>query len=107
MKSLQYWGLTPLWWELTRKLKEPLLTLSLIPETASPTGHGCVSFLQLRKWQLEQLATILADIDVACWGEDTRALSNALENRALPWLDHLDDLLQLCHETFRAGSRAA
>jgi len=92
------------WWELARKLKEPLLTLSLVPENVAVPPDGCVSFLQLRKWQLEQLAMILGEIDQACWCDDTRVLSNALENRVLPWLTHLDDLLQLCHETFLAAS---
>lgn len=95
------------WWELARKLKEPLLTLTLLPENICGPIHGFASFLQLRKWQLEQLSMVLGDIDEACWREDTRALSNALEHRALPWLDHLDDLLLLCHETFLAGIRAA
>lgn len=94
-----------LWWGLARKLKEPLLTLSLLPETIYQPVAGCVSLLQLRKWQLQQLAIIIRAVDEACWSATTDALSNALENRALPWLDKLQQMIILWHQTVLAGSR--
>lgn len=95
-----------LWWDLARKLKEPLLTLSLLPETIYQPAPGCASLTQMRKWQLQQLASIMKDVDAACWSPDTAALSNALETRILPWLDNLHQLIRLWHQTVQAGVRA-
>ena len=95
-----------LWWKLTRKLKEPLLTLSMLPDTLCNPANGCASLTQLRKWQLQQLATIIKGVDEACWSEDTNMLSNALEHRALPWLENLHNSLELWHQTMVAGARA-
>ena len=94
-----------LWWELARKLKEPLLTLSLLPDTIYQTPTGCASVLQMRKWQLQQLAVIMKDVDEACWSTDPALLSNALENRALPWLSKLHQMILLWRETVLAGAR--
>lgn len=96
-----------IWWNLTRKLKEPLLTLSLVPETVCrPHGESGASPLQLRRWQLQQLAFIIKDVDAACWVADPAALSNALETRVLPWLESLEELINLWHCTVLAGVRA-
>jgi hypothetical protein len=95
------------WWELTRRLKEPLLTLSLLPDNACGPENGRASLSQLRKWQLQQLANIIQDVDESCQNEDTLALSNALENRVLRWLDQLQDLVTLWHETVSANARLA
>ena len=96
-----------LWWNLTRKLKEPLLTLSLVPETIfRPNEAGGASPLQLRRWQLQQLAVIIKEVDAACWVADPLALSNALETRVLPWLESLEELISLWHCTVLAGVRA-
>lgn len=94
-----------LWWDMARKLKEPLLTLSLLPENIYQPVAGCASLLQMRKWQLQQLATIIRDVDEACWSATTDALSNALENRALPWIDKLQQMIRLWYQTVLAGSR--
>ena len=95
------------WWDLARDLKEPLVTLSLLPDAALRLPGDCVPPIQLRKWQLQQLAAIIRQVDEACGLEDTRALSNALENRALPWLATLIDTLSLWQQTMLAGRRAA
>ena len=92
------------WWEVARKLKEPLLTLSLLPDSVYQPVAGCASLLQLRKWQLQQLAAIINDVDEACWSTPA-ALSNALENRVLPWLDKLQQTIFLWHQTVLAGLR--
>jgi hypothetical protein len=94
-----------LWWDLARKLKEPLLTLSLLPETIYQPAPGCASLQQLRVWQLQQLATIIQAVDEACWQTETAALSNALENRALPWLNNLYEMIRLWQQTVQAGVR--
>ena len=87
------------WWNLVRLLKQPFLTLSLMPEGAYKSNEGGASLMQLRNWQLQQLAAILKDVDEACWSDDSAALSNALEYRVLPWLHGLESSLELWHET--------
>jgi hypothetical protein len=95
------------WWNLARDLKEPLLTLSLVPERAFGPAAAGVSPRQLRRCQLQHLAAIIREVDQACWTEDTKILSNVLESQALPWLDNLRASLELGHETLLAASRAA
>lgn len=92
------------WWKLASELKAPLLTLSLVPESVCGPTHGSVSLTQLRKWQLQQLASIIREVDEACWMEDPNYLSNTLENRVLPWLDKLHESLDLWHKTALAGA---
>ena len=94
-----------LWWNLARQLKEPVLTLSLLPENAGRPDKSGVSLKQLHKWQLEQIAGIMREVDQACHTGDTVHLSNALESRVLPWLEKLSELISLWHETVLASSR--
>ena len=94
-----------LWWNLARNLKDPVLTLSLLPDHLCGPSNGRASLKQLRKWQLEQVAAIIRDVDQACHGGDTIQISNALENRVLPWLENFSQLIELWHETALAGSR--
>lgn len=94
------------WWHLAKDLKAPLITLSLVPEAICGPCGGSASLTKLRKWQLQQLAAIIKDVDEACWSEDVNVLSNALENRALPWLDNLQASLELWQNTLQAGARA-
>ena len=94
------------WWNLANELKAPLLTLSLVPETVCGPVNGRATLNQLRKWQLQQLASLIKRVDEACWSKDTNLLSNALENHVLSWLGGLEDFLQLWHETMAAGIRA-
>ncbi len=93
------------WWNLALVLKEPVLTLSLLPDNICGATDGYTSSTRLRKWQLEQIASIIRDVDEACHAKDTIPLSNALENRVLPWLQNLSELISLWHETALAGSR--
>jgi hypothetical protein len=60
---------------------------------------------QLRHWQLEQLAAIIQDAEAACQSDSTIPLSNALENRVLPWLDNLRELIRLWLEAATAKAR--
>jgi hypothetical protein len=96
-----------LWWNLARELNQPLLTLSLMPETMHGPANGGTSLKQLRKWQFQQLAAIIKNVDEAAAAADPTALSNALEHRVLPWLNGLLATLDLWHETLLAGERAA
>lgn len=93
------------WWNLAGTLKEPLLTLSLLPETLYHPAPGCASLMQMRQWQLQQLATIIREVDETGWTTDPTLLSNSLENRVLPWLNNLQQNIQLWQETVRAGTR--
>jgi hypothetical protein len=96
-----------LWWAQARDLKLPLLTLCLMPESACGPSNGRASLMQLRKWQLQQLASIIKDVDEACDNEDCAALSNALEYRVLPWLDGLEASLDLWQLTILTAQQAA
>jgi hypothetical protein len=93
------------WWNLASILKEPVITLSLLPENTCEPFDNRTSLAQLRKWQLEQIAAIIREVNEACHSEDPIPLSNALENRVLPWLQSLSELISLWHETALAGSR--
>jgi hypothetical protein len=95
------------WWNLAVELKRPLLTLCLLPTTAFGKHQDSAFWIQLHKWQFEHLGIILKDVDEACWSEDSRVLSHALEHRVLPWLHGLQTSLELCYETLLAGLRAA
>ena len=88
-----------LWWSLAITLKEPLLTLSLLPENIFTPAAGSASAVQLHKWQLEQLGCVIRDVDDSCDAEDPAVLSDALEKRALPLLDKLHASLTLWLET--------
>lgn len=94
-----------LWWKLSLALKEPLLTLSLLPEGVYKATEGQASLNQLRKWQLQQLASVIKDVNASCESECSTTLSDALELRVLPWLDKLHASLNLWHETMQANLR--
>jgi hypothetical protein len=94
-----------LWWTLARQLKEPVLTLSLLPDSPCEQVDGRASLTQLRKWQLEQIAAIIKDVDKVCCSKDAIPLSDALESRVLPWLQELSEFISLWHETVMAGFR--
>lgn len=93
------------WWSLVHLLKAPLLTLSLLPESQTGVVSASASQTQIRRWQLQQLATIIYSVDKAAAADDTVALSDALENRALPWLDKMHEIITLWHDTAAAGCR--
>ena len=93
------------WWNLARQLKNPLLTLNLVPEAICAPANGSAPATQLRKWQFEQLAAVLKDVDERCWSEDSNLLADALENRVMPWLDALLRSLYLMRDTLRRATR--
>jgi hypothetical protein len=96
-----------LWWTLSTALKEPLLTLSLLPENICGPDNGRASMMQLRKWQLQQLGCVIQDVDLASRTGDPIALSDALEQRALSWLDKLRDSLRLWHDALSSAPPTA
>lgn len=96
-----------LWWGLSLALKEPLLTLSLLPEAAYIASAGQASLAQLRKWQLEQLGAVIQDVNNACEWNDLTMLSDSLELRVLPWIEKLHSSLNLWHETMLAKAKHA
>jgi hypothetical protein len=77
-----------------------------MPESAYGSNSAGANLVQLRNWQLQQLAAILKDVDDACWSDDSAALSNALEYRVLPWLQGLESSLELWHETLACAKPA-
>lgn len=96
-----------LWWHIATALKEPLLTLSLLPDHVCGPVTGGASPMQLRQWQLQQLGYVIQDVDAACRAEDASTLSDTLEKRVLPWLDNLRESLLLWQEAISSGSPAA
>lgn len=93
-----------LWWKIAGQLKEPVLTLSLMPEHLCQLWCG-TTFQKLRQWQLEQISTIVRRVDEACDSQDTIQLSDALEKLVLPWLDKLGEHIRLWHNAIQAGVR--
>jgi hypothetical protein len=93
-----------LWWSLAGQLKEPVLTLSLMPEELCRQCCG-TTFHKLRRWQLEQIAVIVRRVDAACDSRDSIQISDALEKLVLPWLDQLGEHIWLWHATTLAGAR--
>jgi hypothetical protein len=94
-----------LWWQVAAKLKEPILTLSLLPDNQCGQASGRATLKKLRQWQLEQISSIIREVDIACTARDTIPLSNALETRVLSWLEKLENLINLWLETTLASSR--
>lgn len=93
-----------MWWNLASHLKEPVLTLSLMPESLCQLWCG-TNFQKLRRWQLEQISTIVRRVDEACDSQDNIRLSDALEKLVLPWLDKLGELIRMWNDAAEAGSR--
>jgi hypothetical protein len=93
-----------LWWKIACQLKEPVLTLSLMPEDLCQLCCG-TSFHKLRRWQLEQIAVIVRNVDAAGDSQDNIQLSDALEKLVLPWLQKLDEHIRLWHDATQAGAR--
>ncbi len=91
-----------LWWNIARQLKEPVVTLSLMPESVCRLC-GSISFDQLRRWQLEQIAAIVREVDGACETLDTMKISDVLENRVLKWLQKLEELIRLWLSAVSSG----
>ena len=93
-----------IWWGIAGQLKEPVLTLSLMPDDVCRRDNG-ISFGKLRQWQLEQIAVIIMEVDGVCDSGDTLKISDALEKRVLPWSQKLGEMIQLWRDATMAGAR--
>jgi hypothetical protein len=93
------------WWGLAQELKQPLLTLSQMPVSNLSPTQGSASPMQLRRWQLEQLAAVIEDVDRSCVSNDSAELAETLEKRVLPWLQNLQATLDLWQETLLLGDQ--
>ncbi len=97
-----------LWWNLAFEIKQPLVTLSLMPETScGARTDRQVPLLQFRRWEIEQLAALIKEVDETCATEDPTALSNALETRVAPWVERFQLTLELWYDTLLLGREAA
>jgi hypothetical protein len=92
------------WWNIACQLKDPILTLSLMPANLCELWCG-TTFQQLRRWQLEQVSLVVQRVDEACESRDNILLSDALEKAVLPWLEKLSEHIQLWHHATQAGLR--
>jgi hypothetical protein len=95
-----------LWWKIAGQIKEPVLTLSLMPENLCQLNCG-TTFQKLRRWQLEQIAAIVRQVDGTCDSKNNIRLSDALEQLVLPWLQSLGENIRLWHDATLAGTRLA
>ncbi len=78
-----------IWWNLLPDLKEPLVTLSFLPELGHhPVPLGSVPTETCAR-QAEELGRIQQEVEGHCAQRDALALSDTLEQRLLPWLDQL------------------
>jgi hypothetical protein len=93
-----------LWWKIASQLKDPILTLSLMPEHLCQNSCG-TTFHKLRRWQLEQISVIVRRVDQACDLQDNFMVSDALEKLVLPWLDQLGEQVRLWQAAMQAGAR--
>ena len=82
-----------MWWELMPDLKDPLLTLSFVPQAVElmPNGEE-ISHKAVKKFT-HDLVVILEEIDRILGRQELIELSNALENDLLPWLRGLGHCL--------------
>lgn len=75
-----------LWWDLLPRLKDPLLTLSFVPQSISALPNGDeISEKNVRRFT-DDLVRILEEIDAIILRRELIELSNALEQQVLPWL---------------------
>jgi hypothetical protein len=86
-----------LWWDLMPELKDPLLTLSFVPESVEALPHGeDISTKALKRFTLD-LVKILEEIEEILTRKELLELSDALENQLLPWLRGLGHCLYRFH----------
>jgi hypothetical protein len=86
-----------LWWELMPELKDPLLTLSFIPQNVEVLPNGEEISPKALKRFTNDLVKILEDIEEILTRKELLELSDALENQLLPWLRGLGHCLYRFH----------
>ena len=75
-----------LWHEIMPELKDPLLTLSFIPNVIELLPNGQEIGARAIKRFSEELVVILEAIDLILARQELLEFSNVLENQLLPWL---------------------
>lgn len=95
-------GVQRIWWNLLPDLKEPLVTLSFLPELGRPTAGPLVAPAATCASQAQELGRIQQEVEGHCAFHDALALSDTLEHRLLPWLAQLDTTLAQLHEVPQA-----
>jgi hypothetical protein len=86
-----------MWWDLMPDLKDPLLTLSFIPQSIEMLPNGEEIGAKAVKKFTQDLAVILEEIDRIIARQELLEFSNALENDLLPWLRALGHCLYRFH----------
>lgn len=86
-----------MWWDLMPDLKDPLLTLSFVPQAVEALPHGNEIGSKAVKKFTQDLVKILENIEQIIHRQDLLELSNALENDLLPWLRGLGHCLYRFH----------
>ena len=95
-------GVQRIWWDLLPDLKEPLVTLSFLPDLGRPTAGPLDAPAATCAGQAQELGRIQQEVEGHCAFHDTLALSDTLEHRLLPWLTQLLDTLAQLHEVPQA-----
>lgn len=87
-----------IWWNLLPDLKEPLVTLSFLPEPGYPAAPLFSTPTAECARQAEELGHIQQEVAAGFASRDAVAISDTLEQRLLPWLDRLGAALEQPHE---------
>lgn len=91
-----------IWWNLLPDLKEPLVTLSFLPELGLPPASPFAAPTVACARQAEELGRIQQEIEAHSAHHDALAISDTLEQRLLPWLAQLGATLEHLNETPQA-----
>jgi hypothetical protein len=86
-----------MWWDLMPDLKDPLLTLTFVPQAIEILPNGNEISSKAVKRFTDDLVLILEDINEIIERQELLELSNALENELLPWLRALGHCLYRFH----------
>jgi len=90
-------GAEEMWWETAPELKDPLITMSFIPQTIEMLPHGEEIGARAVKKFTQDLVVILERIEEIIDRQELLELSNALENELLPWLRGVGHCLYRFH----------
>lgn len=86
-----------MWWDLLPDLKDPLLTMTFIPQVVEMLPFGEEIGPKAIKRFSDGLVLILQKIELILDRQELLELSNALENDLLPWLRGLGHCLYRFH----------
>lgn len=95
-------GVQRICWNLLPDLKEPLVTLGLLPELGRPTAGPLVAPAAICASQAQELGRIQQEVSGHCAFHDALASSDTLRHRLLPWLAQFHTMLAQLHEVTQA-----